>query len=101
MAFKPHLAPIKAAILLLKKNNLEIVNKAKNLKANLQKLGLEKSLTKIPETSEKDIDATTRLARPFALRSTFKRSRKILRLQHEAGIPWSKSELTLKICLPS
>ena len=42
MAFKPHLAPIKAAILPLKKNNLEIVNKAKNLKANLQKLGLGK-----------------------------------------------------------
>jgi len=42
MAFKPHLAPIKAAILPLKKNNLEIVNKAKNLKASLQKLGLGK-----------------------------------------------------------
>ena len=42
MAFKPHLAPIKAAILPLKKNNLEIVNKAKILKANLQKLGLGK-----------------------------------------------------------
>ena len=42
MAFKPHLAPIKAAILPLKKNNLEIVNKAKNLKADLQKLGLGK-----------------------------------------------------------
>ena len=42
MAFKPHLAPIKAAVLPLKKNNLEIVNKAKILKANLQKLGLGK-----------------------------------------------------------
>ena len=42
MAFKPHLAPIKAAILPLKKNNLEIVNKAKSLKADLQKLGLGK-----------------------------------------------------------
>ena len=42
MAFKPHLATIKAAILTLKKNNLEIVNKAKILKANLQKLGLGK-----------------------------------------------------------
>ena len=42
MAFKPHLAPIKAAILPLKKNNLEIVNKAKNLKTTLQKLGLGK-----------------------------------------------------------
>ena len=42
MALKPHLAPIKAAILPLKKNNQEIVNKAKKLKANLQKLGLGK-----------------------------------------------------------
>ena len=42
MAFKPHLAPIKAAILPLKKNNLEIVNKARELKASLQKLGLGK-----------------------------------------------------------
>ena len=42
MAFKPHLAPVKAAILPLKKNNAEIVDKAKEIKRNLQQLGLGK-----------------------------------------------------------
>jgi glycyl-tRNA synthetase len=42
MAFKPHLAPVKAAILPLKKNNEEIVAKAKEIKRMLQKLGLGK-----------------------------------------------------------
>ena len=42
MAFKPHLAPVKAAILPLKKNNEEIVAKAKEIKRTLQKLGLGK-----------------------------------------------------------
>ena len=42
MAFKPHLAPVKAAVLPLKKNNELIVNKAKEIKATLQKLSLGK-----------------------------------------------------------
>ena len=37
---KPHLAPIKAAVIPLKKNNEEIVNLSKLVKENLQKLGL-------------------------------------------------------------
>jgi len=40
LALKPHLSPIKAAIIPLKKNNNEIVNKAKNIKNILQKIGL-------------------------------------------------------------
>ena len=35
-----HLSPIKAAIIPLKKNNPDIVNKAKEIKSMLQKLGL-------------------------------------------------------------
>ena len=37
---KPHLSPIKAAVIPLKKNNEEIVNLTKSIKENLQKLGL-------------------------------------------------------------
>ena len=37
---KPHLAPIKAAVIPLKKNNEEIVNLSKLVKENLQQLGL-------------------------------------------------------------
>ena len=40
LGLKPHLSPIKAAVIPLKKNNEEIVNEAKNIKNNLQKLGL-------------------------------------------------------------
>ncbi|MFT7654835.1 MAG: glycyl-tRNA synthetase [Candidatus Azotimanducaceae bacterium] len=40
MRFKPHLAPIKAAILPLKRNHEGIVAKAKEIKQSLQKLGL-------------------------------------------------------------
>ena len=37
---KPHLSPIKAAVIPLKKNNEEIVSESKNIKNTLQKLGL-------------------------------------------------------------
>ena len=40
LKLKPHLAPVKAAVIPLKKNNEEIVNLTKLIKENLQKLGL-------------------------------------------------------------
>jgi len=40
MRFRPHLAPIKAAVLPLKRNHEGIVDKAKGLKRELQSLGL-------------------------------------------------------------
>ena len=40
LKLKPHLAPVKAAVIPLKKNNEDIVNTAKKIKDNLQKLGL-------------------------------------------------------------
>ena len=40
MKFKPHLSPINAAIIPLKKNNEEIVTKAKVIKNELQNLGM-------------------------------------------------------------
>lgn len=44
LKLKPHLAPIKVAIIPLKKNKPEIVAMAKELKAKLQKLGLGRIL---------------------------------------------------------
>ena len=44
MGFKPHLAPIKVAVLPLKRNHEGIVAKAKSIKADLQKLGLGRIL---------------------------------------------------------
>ena len=40
MKLKPHLSPIKAAVIPLKKNNDELVRLAKEIKQNLQALGL-------------------------------------------------------------
>jgi len=40
LKLKPHLSPIKAAVIPLKRNNDELVNKAKLLKKELQKIGL-------------------------------------------------------------
>ncbi len=40
LALKPHLSPIKAAIIPLKRNNDELVNSAKKIKNDLQKMGL-------------------------------------------------------------
>ena len=40
LSLKPHLAPIKAAVIPLKKNNEELVNHAKTIKSNLQLLGM-------------------------------------------------------------
>ena len=40
LKLKPHLSPIKAAVIPLKKNNDELVNKAKEIKKDLQKIGL-------------------------------------------------------------
>ena len=40
LKLKPHLSPIKAAVIPLKKNNYQIVEKAKNIKTQLQNLGL-------------------------------------------------------------
>ncbi|MEM9623607.1 MAG: glycine--tRNA ligase [Pseudomonadota bacterium] len=44
MGFKPHLAPIKVAVLPLKRNHEGIVSKAKAIKQQLQKLGLGRIL---------------------------------------------------------
>jgi len=44
LSLLPHLAPIKAAIIPLKKNNKELVNLAKKTKASLQSLGLGRVL---------------------------------------------------------
>jgi glycyl-tRNA synthetase len=44
LGFKPHLAPIKAAVLPLKRNNADIVNKAKAIKRELQTLGIGRML---------------------------------------------------------
>ena len=40
LSLKPHLSPIKAAVIPLKKNNEELVNHAKDIKSNLQSLGM-------------------------------------------------------------
>ena len=40
LALKPHLSPIKAAVIPLKRNNEQLVSQAKNIKSNLQKIGL-------------------------------------------------------------
>ena len=40
LALKPHLSPIKAAVIPLKRNNEQLVEHAKLIKINLQKLGL-------------------------------------------------------------
>ena len=40
LGLKPHLAPIKAAVIPLKRNHNDIVNQAKNIKNILQRLGL-------------------------------------------------------------
>jgi glycyl-tRNA synthetase len=40
LKLKPHLAPVKVAVIPLKKNNEDIVNLANEVKAKLQRLGL-------------------------------------------------------------
>ena len=40
LSLKPHLSPIKAAVIPLKRNNEQLVNQAKVIKKSLQKLGL-------------------------------------------------------------
>ena len=40
LSLRPHLSPIKAAVIPLKRNNEQIVNEAKIIKSDLQKLGL-------------------------------------------------------------
>ena len=40
LKLQPHLSPIKAAVIPLKKNNEELVNTAKKIKEDLQKIGL-------------------------------------------------------------
>ena len=40
LRLKPHLSPVKAAVIPLKKNNKDIVNTAKEIKDDLQKMGL-------------------------------------------------------------
>jgi len=40
LKLKPHLSPIKAAVIPLKKNNEDLVNSSREIKASLQKLGL-------------------------------------------------------------
>ena len=40
LALKPHLSPIKAAVIPLKRNNKQLVDQAKVIKSDLQKIGL-------------------------------------------------------------
>ena len=44
LKLKPHLSPIKAAVIPLKKNDEKIVSKAKNIKNKLQALGMGRVL---------------------------------------------------------
>jgi len=44
LSFKPHLSPIKAAVIPLKRNDEKLVNKAKSLKGELQSLGIGRIL---------------------------------------------------------
>ena len=44
LSLKPHLSPIKAAVIPLKKNNEDLVKAAANLKGELQRLGLGRIL---------------------------------------------------------
>ena len=44
LSLKPHLSPIKAAVIPLKKNNEDLVKAAANLKGKLQRLGLGRIL---------------------------------------------------------
>ena len=44
LKLKPHLSPIKAAVIPLKKNDAQIVAKAKEIKTRLQKLGMGRVL---------------------------------------------------------
>ena len=44
LSFKPHLAPIKAAVIPLKRNHEGLVTQAKTIKADLQNLGLGRIL---------------------------------------------------------
>ncbi|SVB76649.1 uncharacterized protein METZ01_LOCUS229503, partial [marine metagenome] len=44
LSFKPHLAPIKAAVIPLKRNHEGLVSQAKTIKADLQNLGLGRIL---------------------------------------------------------
>ena len=44
LALKPHLSPIKAAVIPLKKNNEDLVSLAKNIKDELQSLGMGRVL---------------------------------------------------------
>ena len=44
LSFKPHLSPIKAAVIPLKRNDEELVKKAKSLKGELQSLGIGRIL---------------------------------------------------------
>ena len=44
LALKPHLSPIKAAVIPLKKNNEDLVSMAKNIKDELQSLGMGRVL---------------------------------------------------------
>ena len=44
LSLKPHLSPIKAAVIPLKRNNEELVEKAKYIKNNLQSQGLGRVL---------------------------------------------------------
>ena len=55
LALKPHLSPIKAAVIPLKKNNDDLVSLAKNIKDELQSLGREGFSWRIQEISEKVI----------------------------------------------
>ena len=62
LALKPHLSPIKAAVIPIKKNDSTIVDFSKQIKDNLQKLGLGRLFWKIQEILVKVIVNMTKLA---------------------------------------
>ena len=65
LKLKPHLSPIKAAVIPLKKNDEKIVAKAKEIKNKLQKLGLGGFCLRTVATLEKIIEDMMRLVPLF------------------------------------
>jgi glycyl-tRNA synthetase len=65
LSFKPHLAPIKAAVIPLKKNNEDLVNKATSLKNILQGLRLGRVVVENTGNIGKTIVNMMRLGRLY------------------------------------
>ena len=89
LSLKPHLSPIKAAVIPLKKNNEELVLAAKNLKKELQGLSLGRILLENSGNIGKSYRRHDEVGTPCALLLIFKPSRtKQLPLETETA--WIK-----------